>query len=145
MITILRYGAGVNSTAMLLLWLGEAKPLDYVVFSDTGGERPETLAWDRVQVVHGRVQDLTPIPGSFVLLDPPYLGAPRYAVLFPRAEVLRVALSWAEVAERVLVCEGQALPLKGWTSWPIAAREWVTSYERGQHGQDQILLFRRAG
>lgn len=44
-VTVLRYGAGVNSTAMLLLWLAEGRRLDYVVFSDTGGERPVTLAW----------------------------------------------------------------------------------------------------
>lgn len=44
-VTILRYGAGVNSTAMLLLWLTEGRRLDYVCFSDTGGERPVTLEW----------------------------------------------------------------------------------------------------
>lgn len=50
-ITVLRYGAGVNSTAMLLLWLAEGRRLDYVSFSDTGGERPVTLAWvERVRL-----------------------------------------------------------------------------------------------
>lgn len=50
-VTILRYGAGVNSTAMLLLWLAEGRRLDYVCFSDTGGERPATLAWvERVRL-----------------------------------------------------------------------------------------------
>lgn len=50
-VTILRYGAGVNSTAMLLLWLSERRRLDYVCFSDTGGERPVTLAWvERVRL-----------------------------------------------------------------------------------------------
>lgn len=36
------YGAGVDSTAMILRLLEENKPIDHVVFADTGGELPET-------------------------------------------------------------------------------------------------------
>ena len=36
----LSLGAGVNSTAMLLLATKEGLPLDEVVFADTGAEKP---------------------------------------------------------------------------------------------------------
>lgn len=36
------YGAGVDSTAMILRMIEEKMPLDHVVFADTGGEIPET-------------------------------------------------------------------------------------------------------
>ncbi len=41
----LSLGAGVNSTALTLLALGEKLPLDEVVFADTGSEKPETYAY----------------------------------------------------------------------------------------------------
>ncbi|MGA8857031.1 MAG: phosphoadenosine phosphosulfate reductase family protein [Candidatus Bathyarchaeia archaeon] len=42
---ILSYGAGVNSTALMILLLRNRKPLDYVVFADTGSEVPETYRY----------------------------------------------------------------------------------------------------
>lgn len=42
MLSALSFGGGVNSTAMLLGLVGENQPPDVVLFSDTGGERPET-------------------------------------------------------------------------------------------------------
>ena len=39
---IASYGAGVDSTAMILRLIDEKMPLDHVVFADTGGEIPET-------------------------------------------------------------------------------------------------------
>jgi hypothetical protein len=42
-VTIAAYGGGVNSTAMLVGWITYGLPLDLVLFSDPGGERPETL------------------------------------------------------------------------------------------------------
>lgn len=41
---VVSYGAGTNSTAMLCEMVRRAWPVDAVVFSDTGGERPETYA-----------------------------------------------------------------------------------------------------
>lgn len=39
------FGGGVNSTAMICGWMERGlKPVDAVIFSDTGGERPETYA-----------------------------------------------------------------------------------------------------
>jgi hypothetical protein len=44
MITVLSYGGGTNSTAMLVgLWERGERP-DFILFADTGGERPETYA-----------------------------------------------------------------------------------------------------
>jgi hypothetical protein len=39
---ILSYGAGLNSTALLVYLVSNKLPLDEVVFADTGGETPET-------------------------------------------------------------------------------------------------------
>ncbi len=41
----LSLGAGVNSTAMLLLIVKEGMPLDEVVMADTGAEKPETYEY----------------------------------------------------------------------------------------------------
>lgn len=47
MITVASYGGGVNSTAMLV-GLAERKEFpDLILFSDTGGEKPETYAYVR--------------------------------------------------------------------------------------------------
>ena len=40
--TILSFGGGINSTALLLEWVAQKKPLDLVIFADTGSEMPET-------------------------------------------------------------------------------------------------------
>lgn len=39
---IVSYGAGIDSTAMIFHLLKNKKPIDYVVFADTGSELPET-------------------------------------------------------------------------------------------------------
>lgn len=42
-VTVVAYGGGVNSTALLCGWIERGlRPVDAIVFSDTGGERPET-------------------------------------------------------------------------------------------------------
>ena len=97
----------------------------------TLAERIERIPPDvyaRLHVVHGKVQDVQPIPGAVVLFDPPYRGAPRYAEVLPREEVLDVARAWSKVAARVVVCEGEPLPLDGWQTYRLAAKEWVTAW-----------------
>lgn len=42
---ILSYGGGVNTVALMLLLIKGKKPLDEVVFADTGAEVPETYAY----------------------------------------------------------------------------------------------------
>jgi len=39
---IAAYGGGVNSTAMLIGFVERNIKPDHIIFSDTGGERPET-------------------------------------------------------------------------------------------------------
>jgi hypothetical protein len=41
---ILSFGAGVNSTALLIELLNRNMPLDYILFADTGEEVPETYS-----------------------------------------------------------------------------------------------------
>ena len=42
---VVSYGGGVNSTAMIVFLVKNKLPLDYVVFSDTGDEMPETYEY----------------------------------------------------------------------------------------------------
>lgn len=42
---VVNFGGGVNSTALLCLAVKEKIPVDIVVFSDTGSERPETYSY----------------------------------------------------------------------------------------------------
>ena len=44
MITVVSYGAGTNSTAMVCEMVRRGETIDAIVFADTGGERPETYA-----------------------------------------------------------------------------------------------------
>ena len=102
----------------------------------------DALPWGRIEVVHGDLRNVEPIPGATVYLDPPYVGCPRYAALCPRADVLRVARRWADAGCRVAVSEATPLVLpgvdlvdgstgapllRGWTSRRLARREWVTA------------------
>jgi 3'-phosphoadenosine 5'-phosphosulfate sulfotransferase (PAPS reductase)/FAD synthetase len=41
----LSLGAGVNSTALLVMIVRDKMPLDEVIFADTGAEKPETYAY----------------------------------------------------------------------------------------------------
>jgi len=42
---IVSYGGGINSTAMVVFLVKNKFPLDYVIFSDTGDEMPETYEY----------------------------------------------------------------------------------------------------
>jgi len=42
---VVSYGAGTNSTAMLIGMVERGEQVDAIVFADTGGERPETYAY----------------------------------------------------------------------------------------------------
>ena len=42
---VLSFGDGVNSVALMVLLLRENMPLDEAIFSDTGGEVPETYEY----------------------------------------------------------------------------------------------------
>lgn len=42
---VVSYGGGINSTAMIVYLVKNKFPLDYVVFSDTGDEMPETYEY----------------------------------------------------------------------------------------------------
>jgi len=43
--TVVGYGAGVDSTAMLIGLTKKGVKIDFIIFSDTGGEKPETYAF----------------------------------------------------------------------------------------------------
>jgi hypothetical protein len=105
-----------------------------------GIQRPSTIArrighidaidWSRVEVIHGRAENVEPIRGATVYLDPPYVGAPRYAEAFPRTRVVAVAERWADAGARVAISEAEPLrELRGWATRRLASRkaEWITA------------------
>lgn len=102
--------------------------------------RLDALDWSRVTVIHGLVQDVEPIPGATVYMDPPYLHAPRYAEVFPRARVLEVARRWTGAGARMLISEAEHLAdLEGWsTAWLPHTRpealtaSWPIHIDRGE-------------
>ena len=51
---VVSYGGGINSTAMVVYLVKNSFPLDYVVFSDTGDEMPETYEYLKG---HGKVSE----------------------------------------------------------------------------------------
>lgn len=42
---VVAFGAGVDSTAMLLEMVAQGRRIDLVLFADTGAEKPETYAY----------------------------------------------------------------------------------------------------
>jgi 3'-phosphoadenosine 5'-phosphosulfate sulfotransferase (PAPS reductase)/FAD synthetase len=48
MIHAISLGGGLNSTAMTLLLLEQKKPIDYILFADTGEEKPETYQFIKI-------------------------------------------------------------------------------------------------
>jgi hypothetical protein len=87
----------------------------------------DLLPWERVEVIRADLREIDPIPSADVYFDPPYAGCPRYAAVCPRRDVLDVAERWASAGCRVLVSEGEALPIEGWHHARLADREWLTA------------------
>lgn len=86
----------------------------------------DAVPWERVEVIAGDLRALAPIPGADAYFDPPYLHCPRYAATCPRADVLEVSVAWRDAAARVLVSEGEPLPLRGFHAERLSEREWLT-------------------
>lgn len=90
-------------------WADKSQLLDMVI---TALQRLPSL--EGLEVRRQRAQDVDPIPGSLVIIDPPYKGTTcEYGHLFPREEVLQVAQRWGACA-RVAIFEQEPLPLQGW-------------------------------
>ena len=63
---IVSYGGGVNSTAMIIWLVNNKKPIDYVVFADTGNEVPETYEFTekymKPYLVENKIEFVTVYP-----------------------------------------------------------------------------------
>lgn len=81
-----------------------------------------------VTVLQARAEDVEPIPGSVVYLDPDYQGTTScYGHTFPRPAVLRVAGRWRAAGCVVAISEAEPLPLPGWRHLDLGAsggRNW---------------------
>lgn len=104
----------------------------------------DALPWDRIEVIHGDVREVDPIPRATVYFDPPYHRAPRYAALLPRRDVLNVAVRWTCAGARVVVSESVTLPFEGWSSLelPGPKPEWLTcSFDVRQAAAHQMEMW----
>jgi 3'-phosphoadenosine 5'-phosphosulfate sulfotransferase (PAPS reductase)/FAD synthetase len=55
---VLSFGAGLNSTALMIMIIEKKYPLDEVIFADTGGETPETYAHLKVTEEYLRLHNV---------------------------------------------------------------------------------------
>jgi hypothetical protein len=63
-----------------------------------------------VTAYHSRAEDLPPIPGAVVYIDPPYLNTEGYSDNLTRSAVLDLSAAWVAVGARVGVSEAEPLP-----------------------------------
>ena len=101
------------------------KPGNGLVHTETLARRAEALArLADLEVWRGDCRAVEPFP-AVVLLDPPYVGAPRYAELLPRRDVLDLVQRWSAAGADVVVCEGEPIP--GMHHHQLAPREWLSA------------------
>ncbi len=113
-----------------------------------GMVRPGTLA-RRLRALHDLTRDvdvvarshhpqdgdplLDDLDGAAVYLDPPYVGAPRYAAVCPRPEVVQLAERCRAAGARVVISEAEAILTDPWHAIDVSheaaragKREWLT-------------------
>jgi hypothetical protein len=76
---------------------------------------PATIHPDALQVDPQQLP-----PGCVVYIDPPYEGTTGYADDLPRAQVLALAMQWAQAGAAVYISEAVPLDLPGWHHIDIA-------------------------
>jgi len=76
---------------------------------------PATIHPDALQVDPQQLP-----PGCVVYIDPPYQGTTGYADDLPRAQVLALAMKWAQAGAAVYISEAEPLDLPGWHHIDIA-------------------------
>lgn len=76
---------------------------------------PATIHPDALQVDPQQLP-----PGCVVYIDPPYQGTTGYADDLPRAQVLALAMKWAQAGAAVYISEAVPLNLPGWHHIDIA-------------------------
>lgn len=72
-------------------------------------------------------QQVEPIPGAIVYIDPPYRNTTGYGHTLSREEVVAVARRWAEAGCIVAISESEPIEELGWRSVPVLPN--------GQHWQ----------
>ena len=108
---------------------------------------PGCIVPDAIEVKPERLPE-----GSWVYIDPPYVGTTGYAHDLPRAEVVRLARLWRDASAHVAISEAEPIPdlvAEGWHAHELTAervgpkrtfskqqREWLTMTRapRGQMG-----------
>ncbi len=117
------WGAGVDSTAMLIELVERGEPVDHVLFADTGGERPSTLAfipvfraWLRARGVESTIVRYAPRryknwPAYRTLTENLITNGTLPSVAFGRGSC---SIKWKQA------------PQHSWASgWPPAVEAWA--------------------
>lgn len=140
MITIVAYGGGVNSTALLVEMVRRGAAMDAVLFADTGGERPET--YDGVR----RVSEWLVAHGmpAITVVRKTYKGEPE--TLEANCERMRMLPSIA-YGFKSCSMKYKADPQDKWcNNWQPARDEWaagrkvvkVIGYDAGEERRAKI-------
>lgn len=148
---IAAWGAGVDSTAMIIEWLAQGRRLDVVLHADTGSEKPETYAYVPVfrrwleergiplVVVKYQPRDFKNWPPYYSLEENCVSNGTLPAVAFARHSCSlkwkvqpqdKWAASWAP-AQRVWAAGGKVLKLIGYDASPQDSRRYAHAASLG--------------
>lgn len=164
-ITMVAYGGGVNSTAMLAgLFARKEKP-NYILFADTGGERPETYShisivskwllshkWPGITVVMGNItleQDclnrnaLPSLAYGFKTCSQRFKARPQDKYIKAQDEVKKLLLSGERVKKLIGFDAGESRRAK-----PYSDKTYIVNYPLIDWGWDRdrcILEIKSSG
>lgn len=79
-----------------------------------------------IEVIEASADEVEPIPGAVVYIDPPYKGRQPYGPSFPREAVVRAANRWARAGCVVAISEAEPIEIEG------AKHIDLTAARRGQ-------------
>lgn len=124
--------------------IADARDMSVAVLLEEMAALPDL---SHVTVLPCRAEEVAPIPGALVYIDPDYQGTTSaYGHTFPRPAVLETAERWRRAGCVVAISEAEPLPLPGWhphplprssgfgRTWSRQQSEWLTLSQpaRGQ-------------
>ncbi len=117
------WGAGVDSTAMLIELVERGEPVDHVLFADTGGERPATLAFIPVFRAWLKARG---VESTIVRYEPKrFKNWPAYRSLTENL-ITNGTLPSATFGRGSCSIKWKQAPQNSWTAgWPPALEAWA--------------------
>jgi len=123
-LVVVAYGMGVDSTAMLVGFHQRGIRPDLILFADTGGEKPETYAYEPIiQAWLKKVGFPRMITVRYVLLEDPE----KYKTLEQSCDVNRTLPSLAFMGNKGCSAKWKIAPQNAYVrEWPAAINVWKT-------------------